>query len=116
MTAILVNINASPTSKVRVLNPVPTSVLVNQYAVLGQAENIQCINGTIKSQEHTTHTKNNIYLRRVTTNKDPQIDRSNQPQGDKPVQGSDIPEHFKTLYESASKNRSSHERQPASKI
>ena len=109
MDAVLVNINASPTSKVRGLNPFPTSVSVYQDAVLGQAENIQCIKGTIKSQEHPADTKNNIYLRRVTTNKNTQIDQSNQHQKEKPV--SDIPEHLKALYESASKNHSSHERQ-----
>ena len=52
MATVLVDINRNPTSKIRLLNPFPYSVDINQDSVLGQAEQIDSIKSTLKGQKH----------------------------------------------------------------
>ena len=50
MANVLVDINREVTSKVRVLNPFPTSASIKQDAVIGQAEVIADIQGVLTNQ------------------------------------------------------------------
>ena len=103
MASVLVDLNRNPTSKIRLLNPFPYSVDINQDSALGQAEQIDSIKSTLKGQEHTAEEDNNFSVRRVTiSNKSEQI--LNKVQEEISLENKEIPEHLQTLYHTSVKN------------
>ncbi|KAH3783440.1 hypothetical protein DPMN_161378 [Dreissena polymorpha] len=115
MASVLVDIKRNPTSKIRLLNPFPYSVDINQDLVLGQAEQIDSIKSTLKGQEHTAQEDNNFSVRQVTiSNKSDQI--LNKVQEEISLENKEIPEHLKKLYHTPVKNCSEEENQVIAKL
>ena len=108
MASVLVDVNGSPTSKVRVYNPFPTPVSLKQDAVLGQAEPIVKVQGVLKTSEYPSEMRNNSAIRRVTFNA-PEVLRSNPIETEcrcaiVNTHENKIPHHLLSLYESAVSN------------
>jgi len=66
MAAGLVDANASPTCKLKLLNPLPNSAFIHQDAVLGLAERIHIIKGEVKQEETPAETYKSQASRRMT--------------------------------------------------
>lgn len=118
MASVLVDVNANPTCKIRLLNPFPNAAFVNQDAVLGQAEEIGVLKGVIKREENPAESNNNTYIRRVTVSKETEIksvgETSDKSQPD--IEIKDIPEHLRDLFLKSIKGRSHEEQQAIANI
>ena len=66
MASTLCDINQECTSKVRLLNPFPTAVSINQDAVVGQAEPIDGTPRAVVQEENTEEADNFHQVRRLT--------------------------------------------------
>ncbi|KAH3868716.1 hypothetical protein DPMN_031868 [Dreissena polymorpha] len=70
MASVLVDIHTAPTCKIRILNPFSTSWSIKQDTIVGQAEKIDHIKGTVVQKEHSDEEDNFISVRRVTIKQD----------------------------------------------
>ena len=103
MASVLVDINNCVTSKVRVLNPFPTSVTINQDAVVAQAQRISEIQTTLLEEESPCNERNNYSIRRVQfENKEIKVLREVKSAGES---DKSIPAHLKDLFSRSSADR-----------
>ena len=103
MASVLIDINNCVTSRVRVLNPFPTSVTINQDAVVAQAQQISEIQTTLVEAKSPYNQRNLFSIRRIQFE-----DRKIKAQrGVEPSIESDseIPAHLKDLFDRSSADR-----------
>ena len=105
MAAAIVDISQGCTSKVRLLNPVPTGVSIKQSAVLGQAEPIERASG-MQAQQEDIKGGNHSSIRRIQlmTKGDTLSPEGNVEQSKRVNEANafHIPKHLTSLYEEAS--------------
>ena len=99
MARVLADLNMGVTSKVRVLNPFPTSVTIKQDAVVGQAEAVEGIQSVITGQEHELEQTNNCSVRRIHF----EGARKTSSQQTTNTGSTEIPEHLHDLYKTSVK-------------
>ena len=107
MAVTLVDINKTPTCKVRVLNPFPSEVKLRQDAVIGKAEQIDKIVNVITENEYTHETENYASIKRI------QVDKGHKLEHDKGynnTRGTRVPSHLKALFEKSVERKSESEK------
>ena len=106
LASTLVDINASPTSQVRILNPFPDTVTLKQNAVVACAEKIVDVVSVVVAREHTNEEQNNASIRRVECISN-EIENGEQlPSANE----ADIPEHLLELFNRSAEGKSGPER------
>ncbi|KAH3837374.1 hypothetical protein DPMN_110761 [Dreissena polymorpha] len=114
MTSVFVDINTAPTCKIRIFNPFPTSWSIKQDTIVGQAEKIDTIKGTVVEKEHSDEEGNFISARRVTIKQDePTITRATEMNTKESV---DVQINLQSMYENACANRSHEEKLEIAKL
>ena len=103
MTATLVDLNESPTQKVRLLNPFREAVTIKQDAVVGKAEKIISTVQVIANQEGNGDDIDNYSVRRLQFNSN-KSELLRNTTVDLQMEVS-VPAHLQDLFERASKNR-----------
>ena len=106
MAATLVDINQGCTCKVRLLNPFPTEISIEQSAVLGRAEPIEGTPRPLAHQEDSKEKGNFSSIRRIQLKtKDDTLPNAEGVEQSKRIQETDLgqlPEHLTDLYDRAS--------------
>jgi hypothetical protein len=108
MASVLVDINASTTCKVRVLNPFAHTVTLRQDAEVGRAEKIELVLNTIAERENPNELVNFNRTRRVST-----VNRQENTRRlpFKAAIESEVPGHLKELFDKSTQGRSEVEKQ-----
>lgn len=107
MASTLVDINRSPTCKIRVLNPYSTEVALRQDAEVATAEKIDRIVTTIVEEECEKEKENLSTIKRVTCQQQTEIDVRGFSKSSK----DGIPEHLGDLFNRSVDNKTEVERQ-----
>ncbi|KAH3841444.1 hypothetical protein DPMN_114907 [Dreissena polymorpha] len=114
MASVLVDINTAPACEIRILNPFQTSWSVQNDTIVGQAEKIDHIKGTVVEKEHSDEKGNFISVRKVTIKQDePTITRDTEMNTKASVE---VPSHLQSMYENACTNRSHEEKLEIAKL
>ena len=111
MATTLVDINKSPTCKVRVLNPLPVETTLRQNAYIGDAEQIERIVSVLTEKENKGEDQSHIWVRRVETAS--RAVTSNNIQDFRIGQGPDkfgAPEHLWALLDKSTKGKTEAEK------
>ena len=103
LASTLININQSPTCKVRVMNPFPAEVKLRQNAIIGRAEKIERIISVIKDAEHEEVDDLNS-VRRIQIAKRKAEEVKGPPRA--AANKRDVPDHLKDMYEKSIKGKS----------
>ena len=109
MASTLIDINKSPTCKVRVLNPFPVEATLRQNAYVGTAEQIERIVSVIADSENEGEDGCNECTRRICAAPRKVTDGLNLKvtrDASEPV----IPDHLATLYEKSTAGKNNYER------
>ena len=109
MASTLVDINQSPTCKVRILNPHHSEVTLWQDSVIGTAEKIDRIVSVIQNQEYAHEDGNTNSIRRIQVKPDDEFKEGIKafPKADP----NDVPDHLKSLFEDSMQGKTMHEKQ-----
>ena len=101
MGASLVDLNWAPTSKVRLMNPLPTPVTIRQDAVVGQAEAVHATDSVVKRCEYDESTGDDCAIRRLdqSRGRGDLVGKRNIGEGSTAA----VPEHLVELYEKSAK-------------
>ena len=113
MASTLVDINRSPTQKVRLLNPSSSPVSINQDSVIGFAERYDEIR-LLAQSEDPSQTENNNAVRRIQFMSRKVSETS--PLHTQQVELEKVPFHLRTLCEDACSNRTEEEKRKITEL
>jgi hypothetical protein len=106
MAATLVDVNFSPTCKLRLLNPFPTPAEKSQNAILGQADAVKVTSKTLKFCEYDQDSENNRAIRKLDS-RNGNIDNNNASRRFETLPK--LPDHLSDLFEKSIKGLSNKE-------
>ena len=106
MAGTLVNINESPTCKVRILNPFPDGVVIKQDALIGKAEHIDRVVSVIVEAEDTEEDSFDAIRRvQIRENKFEETERDLFK-----ARADEVPEHLKSLFQKSAEGKTESEK------
>lgn len=108
MATTLVDINTSPTCKVRILNPHHSEITLRQDAVIGMAEKIERVVSVLQKQENRNEDSNVCHIKRIQRRQEETNLGENQLPKAKPE---DVPVHLKKLFEDSASGKNELEQQ-----
>ena len=108
MASTVVNMNSSPTQKVRLLNPSSDPVSINQDSVIGRAERYEDLSVLVESEDPTQSGNNNA-VRRIQLYS--QYEKAGVSKVASLTLQSQVPSHLEQLCSQACENKSIEERE-----
>ena len=109
MASVLVDINGSVASKVRVLNPFTTAVTIYQESVIAQAERIDQFKATLVEEESPRQKSDNTSIRRTDTSRSRE-DLIKMPITKLQKTNNTVSDHLKDLFERSTSSRTESEK------
>ena len=109
MASVLVDINGSVASKVRVLNPFPTAITIYQESVIAKAERIDQFKTTLVEEESPRQKSDNTSIRRIDTSRSRE-DLIKTPITKLQKTNNTFPDHLIDLFERSTSGRTENEK------